>query len=593
MNQADVLANNHGQSSNRLTRSFITSILISTACFGPMAYAATYEVQELSTSNLAINTFARALDEQDNALVVAQDVYNLPIDFGLIDFTNENIITNLTDLAAAEAGNPNAADYRYLIGLIRFGSSENSLNSQHLALYQSYVNNGVDDMRVIGFDEQSPATDGFTFSAEVVANDFLNSGTVVGSGEGVFSTLSATFTADDDTQTQIDYVINDFTRRGFVQMNGVTTGLVPSEAALGGISEAYGINANLQVVGSSSTRMTSQLVESIALCDDDEERGELPVEVCYRNIALSGALTSRLDRRATIWQLDSQGQVISSTIYPLPFTPAPVSEENLDTAFYNAAFAINDAGIAVGETHTFYAERELKVSSAAIYQDDQTIEFINKDDYFPSTALDINNNNWVIGTGNTSVNGTTRTKFYAYNIDTETLVFPDDFFPGSSSVARSINDNNIIVGEGEVEFENGSTRRKHAFMYDMNTETFTNLNDLLSCNSPYTIVGANAINNNDIILANALVNRQARDAAGELAVDADGEAIMIDQVIAVRLHPVSNGQVDDCSSVEDDTVNERQGASVSIFSALFLGLMSIGRGVFWRRRQTFAQVKPL
>ena len=293
-----------------------------------------------------------------------------------------------------------------------------------------------------------------------------------------------------------------------------------------------------------------------------------------------------MDRRATIWQLDAQGQIISTTTFPLPFTPEAVSETNPDTAFFNSAYAINDAGIAVGETHTFFFDRELKVSSAALYQNNETIEFIDKEDYFPSTALDINNNNIVIGTGTTQVNGTNRTKFYTYNVDTEELIFPEDFFPGSASVARDINDNNMVVGEGEVEFANQGIRRKNAFLYDMNTQTFTDLNDLVACDSPYSIVGANSINDDNIILANALVNEQARKPNGDLVVDSDGEPVMIDRVIAVRLNPIPNGVIEDCSSGNNDSINkERQGASVSLFSGGLLICVLLSKLVFWRRRQ--------
>ncbi|MDG1121904.1 MAG: DUF3466 family protein [Glaciecola sp.] len=580
MKQADVFAKSPRVMRHKLSRTFISSALITSACFAPLATAATYEVEELTTNELAINVFARSIDNAGNALMVTQDLYNLPIDVSLIDFENETIIANLTDVDAAAAGNPNEADYNYLIGLIRYGANGNSLTSQQFALYQSFVNNGMTDIRVKGFDEETTATNGYTFGSETLANYIFDSNTIVGSGEGVFTTRS--YTTEDETE--INYVLNDFIRRGFVQLNGNTIALPPSELSLGGYSEAYSINQNLQVVGTSSVRMTEQLVEAIANCDDDEERGDIPLDVCYYNLILSGATTISMDRRATIWQLDAQGQIISTQTFPLPFTPEEVSETNTDTAFYNAALAINDEGIAVGETHTFYLDRELKFNSAAMFRDGETIELIDKEDYFPSTAKDINNNNIIIGTGSTQINGTTRTKFFTYDLDADELTFPVDFFPGSSSTARDINNNNMVVGEGEVEFDNASTRRKNAFIYDMNSQTFTNLNDLLECDSPYSIVGANAINDNNVILANALVNRQARNSAGELVIDSDGVAIMTDQIITVKLNPIANGAIDDCTT-EDNTIPERVGASMSFSLGGLLLLTLFGKCVFWRRRQ--------
>ena len=580
MKQADVFAKSPAVKRHKLSRTFILSAFITSACFAPLAAAATYEVEEVTSNELAINVFARSIDNEGNALVIAQDIYNLPIDLSLIDFDNATIIANLTDVDAAAAGNPNNADYKYLIGLIRFGSNGNSITSQQFALYQSFVNNGMTDVRVKGFDEITTATNGYTFGSETVANYIFDSNTVVGSGEGLFTKQSYT-TAEE---VEINYVITDFVRRGFVQLNGNTVALPPSETTLGGFSEAYSINQNLQVVGTSSVRMTEQLVEAIANCNDDEERGDIPLDVCYYNLVLGGAVTLSMDRRATIWQLDAQGQIISTQTFPLPFTPEAVSETNSDTAFYNAALAINDQGIAVGETHTYYLDRELKFNSAALFRDGETIEIIDKADYFPSTAKDINNNNVIIGTGSTQINGTSRTKFYTYDLDSDELTFPLDFFPGSSSVARDINNNNIVVGEGEVEFDNASTRRKNAFIYDMNTQLFTNLNDLLECNSPYSIVGANAINDNNVILANALVNRQARDAAGELVFFSDGSEVMTDQIITVKLNPIANGAIDDCTT-EEDTIPERVGASMSFSFGALLLITLLGKCIFWRRRQ--------
>lgn len=153
-------------------------------------------------------------------------------------------------------------------------------------------------------------------------------------------------------------------------------------------------------------------------------------------------------------------------------------------------------------------------------------------------------------------------------------------------MARDINNNNMVVGEGEVEFANQGTRRKNAFLYDMNTQTFTDLNDLVACDSPYSIVGANSINDDNIILANALVNEQARNPNGDLVVDSDGEPIMIDRVIAVRLNPIPNGVIEDCSSENNDSINnERQGASISLFSGGLLISVLLSKFVFWRRRQ--------
>ena len=582
MNQVEVIAKSQQRTQPRfkLSQIAISSLLMLSATCSSLATSATYDVVPVSTNDLAINVFARALDNQNNAIVLAQDAYNVPLDYSLIDFTNTTLLDNLTDPTSAEAGNPNSDDYNYLVNLVRLTSSENVSSSQQTALYQSFINDGLDNTRVTAFDIDNVQTNGLSFSNDIIVNDILNANVVVGAAEAPY--ITAQYTNEDGDV--LNYLTNDFLRRAFISLNGNTIALPPAATDLGGISEAYSVNQNLQVAGSSSIRATADFLEAVANCDDNETRGDQPIGACYRVLMNSGLVTAGMDRRATIWQLDAQGQIISTTTFPLPFTPEEVSESNPDTAFFNAAYAINDAGIAVGETHTFFYERELKVSSAALYQNNETIEFIDKEDYFPSTALDINNNNIVVGSGTTQVNGTNRSKFYTYNIDTEELIFPEDFFPGSASVARDINDNNMVVGEGEVEFITEGTRRKNAFLYDMNTQTFTDLNDLIACDAPYIIVGANSINDDNIILANALVNEQARNPNGDLVVDSDGDPVMVDRVIAVRLNPIPNGIIEDCSNAEEETVIERQGASVSILTGSLFAVGLLGKLLFRRRR---------
>ena len=91
MKQADVFAKSPAVKRHKLSRTLILSAFITSACFAPLAGAATYEVEEVTSNELAINVFARSIDNEGNALVIAQDIYNLPIDLSLIDFDNATI----------------------------------------------------------------------------------------------------------------------------------------------------------------------------------------------------------------------------------------------------------------------------------------------------------------------------------------------------------------------------------------------------------------------------------------------------------------------------------------------------------------------
>ncbi len=558
-------------------RTRLTYIALACSVLSTSALAAKYEVEELSTSTLGVNTFAQALSPTGTALVAVQDAYLPPLDVSLINFENQTIIDALTDIESARAGNPNKADYEYLVSLARSASRQNSLFAQQFALYQSFIVDQT-NTRVTGFDQQTDDTNGFTFSNDVIARHITADNMVVGTSEDVFYKINYTNAEEVD----LTYVVSDFSRRAFFQVGSTVTQLPPAMDLAGGVSEAYAINANMQVVGFSTVRANQQLTDLVDACNDPETLGDQPLSVCLARIAAESTYLQRTDRRATIWQLDNAGTLISTQTFDLPFVPSEVFADNDnidDFVFYNTAFDINDSGIAVGESQSV-KENTRSVITAVMYQDGETIEFLSKEDYVASSATAINNNNLIAGTVTQTVNGSARRKLYIYDISNQTLHLPSDFFPGSASEPKDINDSNLIVGEAEVEFDTtqGSIRRRNAFLYDFNNDDFVNLNDWLPCDSPYTIVGANAINNDNIILANALVTRQSRDLSGELVVDDNGEPVLVDKVVAVKLSPIANGEIESCDNSED-APQERQGAALTHFYMAFLGLI-----ICWRRR---------
>jgi len=197
-------------------------------------------------------------------------------------------------------------------------------------------------------------------------------------------------------------------------------------------------------------------------------------------------------------------------------------------------------------------------------------------------SYDINNEGIAVGYTSKYINGDLRTKFFYVdtNADNMEMVLPTDFFVGSSSVATAINEAGKVVGHGEVETHNDSSnnpRRTNGFIFDKNTDTFTNLNDLLACESPYTIIEARHINDNDEISASAIIKQQRRDAKGELMVDESGEPITEDVIRAVTLKP-TNGEIEDCSEVEEKI--EREGAGFGLASLMLLSLVQLRRRFF-------------
>lgn len=535
--------------------------------------AATYSVVELPTEELGVNVFAQTLDEQGNPGVVVQDHYNPPLDFSLINFDSQTLQDNLTDIDAARAGNPNFDDYNYLVALARSGSRENNVFVQQIALYQSYLIDGQVAQRVMGFDEERDETNGYTFGPDVYINDAIAPSLYVGTSEGMFDKLNYT-NADD---TQITFVLPEFERRGFINLNGNMVELTPAEATLGGVSEANGVNSNRHVVGHQTIAISNQFQVLIDDCNDETVRGDQPLEACYRNIARNNALATTNFRQAVKWEVDSSGQIIDQESFAYPFDFVRDPNDSIERIYYSNARAINDAGTIVGESSFADSNGDIqRFLTAAVFADGQTTPFLNENGQTPSSAYDVNDSNMVTGFYSREVNGTVRTKFYLYDLDAQQATFPDDFFPGSASLGRDINNNNIIVGEGEVESANVQNRRRHGFIYYADTNEFIDLNDAIGCEAPYTIVSAQAINDDNVILANALVNRQARNVRGELVTDDDGQAVMVDKIIPVLLEPLADGEVIDCD-VQDNIIPERKGASSSLWALLTLGLLAFRR----------------
>lgn len=549
------------------------SALAMTISMSFSSLAATYSVVELPTEELGVNVFAQTLDEQGNPGVVVQDHYNPPLDFSLINFDSQTLQDNLTDIDAARAGNPNFDDYNYLVAVARSGSRENNVFVQQLALYQSYLIDGQATQRVIGFDEERDETNGFTFGPDVYINDAISPSLYVGTSEGVFDKLNYT-NADD---AQITFVLPEFERRGFIDLNGNMVALTPAEAALGGISEANGVNSNRHVVGHQTIAISNQFQVLIDDCNDETVRGDQPLEACYRNIARNNALATTNFRQAVKWEVDSSGQIINQESFAYPFDFVRDPNDSIERIYYSNARAINDAGTIVGESSFADSNGDIqRFLTAAVFADGQTTPFLNEIGQTPSSAYDVNDSNMVTGFYSREVNGTVRTKFYLYDLDAQQATFPDDFFPGSASLGRDINNNNIIVGEGEVESANVQNRRRHGFIYYADTNEFIDLNDAIGCEAPYTIVSAQAINDDNVILANALVNRQARNVRGELVTDDDGQAVMVDKIIPVLLEPLADGELTDCDA-QDNVIPERKGASSSLWALLTLGLLAFRR----------------
>ena len=561
-----------------MTKTRLAATLSLALIVAPVSQAARYRVVELPVTDEGQSSFPSTIGEDGNITVNVSGAFNVPIDLDLLDFDSDALINALTDIESARTGNFNSADYEILLALIR--SADGTQSSQQIANTVSYLVSENETSYIPGFDQLSDQNNEFTFNSSTVVRDINDSGFSVGTGEGYYSKLNYTFEGGQN----VNFVLHEFGTRAFVSLGNTVVGLPAPETMAGGVSEAYAINESNQVIGYGSTLIISDTLEtSLTDCEDDELRGDIPFESCINSTisSFTASAASFAQLRGLIWQLDEQGNLLETKQLGILFEP-----DADDIANYSSqALAINDNGIAVGVSNGQYTENDVTVARnfAVIFDQDEIINITPEPDNNVarssntiSSAADINNDNLVVGYQVKSVNGTNRRKFFVYDMLLEEITFPSDFFLGSSSNALDINNNGMVVGYGEVD-ASITGRRNEGFLYDIAAEQFYGMRELISCDSPYTIVQANSINDQNEIAATARYQGTARDSRGEVLLDSAGVEIQVDLVTAVKLELIPGGEIDNCDPIVDKINRERQGASVVWM--LGFGLVLLG----WRR----------
>ncbi|WP_293764498.1 DUF3466 family protein [uncultured Paraglaciecola sp.] len=557
-----------------MTKTRLAATLSLALIVAPVSQAARYRVVELPVTDKGQSTFPSAIGEDGNIIVNVTGAFNIPIDLDLLDFDSEALMNVLTDVESARNGNFNSTDYEIILALIK--AADGTQNSQQIANSVGFLASESETTYIPGFDQFSDQDNEFTFNSTTLVRDVNDSGFSVGTGEGFYSNLDYTLESGEN----VTFVLHDFGIRAFVNLGNTVVGLPAPMTSAGGISEAYGINESNQVIGYGSTLIVSDSLEtSLANCEDDELRGDVPLESCINSIisSFTGSATSFAQLRGLIWQLDGQGNLLDTKELGILFEPDADDASN----YSSQAFAINDNGIAVGVSNGQYTENDVTAvrNFAVIFDQDEIINITPEPDSNVarssntiSSAADINNDNFVVGHQVKSVNGTNRRKFFVHDMLLGETTFPNDYFLGSSSIALDINNNGMVVGYGEVD-ASLTGRRNEGFLYDIAAEQFYGIRELISCDSPYTIVQANSINDNNEIAATALYSGSARDSRGEILLDSAGNEIQVELVTAVKLELIPGGEIDKCDSIIDEINRERQGASVTwmlAFGALIL-----------------------
>jgi hypothetical protein len=572
---------------SRLALGLTLSILTLTS-----AQAAKYSLIELPLRDFGVNSFGSAINEKGEVAASIASPFNPPIDVDIINFDDETLIQSLTDANAASVGNINDEDlltlYNFITASTRSGSgntitrnnffkqSNESKNPflQQIANVQSYVLVNNEAEAIVAFDEVSQELGGLTKSADTLVRGINGFSATVGLAEAPFKKISYRNANGDSLQ----YHAQDFIVRGFLDINGNTFPIIPTETIGGGISVANDINDSFEVAGFGSIEVIPSYEALLEECKNDRTRPDLPEESCIRTLrdqylasVESNFRSSRrpIDttylRRAMIWEFNALGELLDTDELGTLVDPVPGDLR----LFSSRAVAINNNGIAVGASDAYFQDNQNSIiEMAAIFDGDDVVGFIDDQTHFRSEALDINDNDIAVGYATKVINGTSRNKFFVHDYRGEVTTFPDDFFASSSSIARAINNNGLVVGEGEVDTNLSGSRRSEAFLYDYISDEFSNINDLLSCDSPYTIVQANDINDEGEIAATAVIYRERSSINGKLALDAQGNTIFGNVSVAVKLVPISGGSADDCS--QKSLVPERKGAASGAMLLLLL-----------------------
>ena len=570
----------------------VLTISITSALLAQTVQAASYEVIDLGVVDEVKHTYGIERNNDEVTLLSGQTSYDFPIQFDLLDEDDFDDIVDYADALHEQVyelndiedesnlriGKPTANDLSWTMRWIASkGDAYQKIGDTFI-----YTNDGQQTKVLRIFDQIIPGTDEYSRSTIEIPGGVTDEGWFYGTSSAPYLPLDPFI--DDDDEEVVHWIthssdgdpLNGFSSRGWVSFDGETiVELAPLEDLYGGLSAVNDINLHRVAVGTSSVSTNANVIEDI---EDDSNNGcyddswvgdDIPFEVCIFRYK-----TSLYFSNAMKWQIDTSNNVEAIDLG----TGIVNVDEDDDRPFTSSATSINDNGLIVGYSHFWRDENETNPSEnesvgtyAAVFKNDTVVDFTDHDEYIDSRAVQIANTGMFTGYMTLYINGSARTKFYYADANDDTIipVFPDDFFPGSSSISYGINENGMIVGEGEYETfvdSNGVSRRRHGFLYDSRIDRFSDINTFLSCDSDYTIVEARDINENNEILATAFVKQIRLDSLGEPLI-IDGETVMEDVLRAVYLKPI-DGEIEDCSETEEKV--ERDGASFGFMSLFAL-----------------------
>ncbi|MCL1076878.1 DUF3466 family protein [Parashewanella spongiae] len=318
------------------------------------------------------------------------------------------------------------------------------------------------------------------------------------------------------TENQEFWYIRAYEQRGIAKRGDTELPLLPpyhtytnsdGEAAeIGGYAGATAINNHNLIVGYASTDIADPSKARIDTCIDSTTT---PTDVCIQEQQFPSSQGSRninYQVRGYLWQLNSD-DTVTGTLLPLGLTPEADS-----TVTYSAqALGVNNAGVVVGRSNTYRnGDKDRLRDDAAYWTKNSSGEYqynwvpsVNEEEDINSIAYDINDNGILVGSYRSFIDGFQRDKFFYFDTNSSggSVVVPNDFFDQLSDFAsrgRSINNKDQVVGYIETTQDKNTARPKAGFLFDKSSEEFSNLNDLLTCESKGYIVSGSETRRNEV-----------------------------------------------------------------------------------------------
>ncbi|MFB2653395.1 DUF3466 family protein [Shewanella seohaensis] len=396
---------------------------------------------------------------------------------------------------------------------------------------------------------------------------------------------------------------------------------------LGGWSAATAINNNNLVVGYVSTDISKYGGDRVVYCLGTDNT--LPLDICIQQEQYPNSQGSRniqYQTRGYVWQLEN-GAVTGTALLPLGLTPA----SNNTLTFTAQALGVNNEGLVVGRSHVYRNGNTDRLRQDAAYwtkdaEGNYQYHWIPMSESISSSiAYDVNDSGILVGSYSSYIQGYLRDKFFYFDTNTPEVgyVTPNDFAATTtdlSSKPKDINNKGQVVGYIETTYDKEKPRPKAGFLYEKSTGEFSNLNNLLTCeskgfekgsdgnwtrhqvevqdgtgkvltyNSDILVVEANSINEDGTIVGTAFIRKPSYqlDENSNIVVGENGLPLFElsgngDPVTAyiprmVVLKPSTNGEACTVDESTDTGNYERKGAA-SLAWLLALPLVWLRRRV--------------